>query len=102
MIMRLLSWIGKQRTRAIASLVLIGILIPPLGAVLKPYVTDAVIGLLCIAFLRIDASAFHSYLRKPQLVIAATDWTTFAIPILFAIGTKLFGVDGTSSAFFKG
>jgi hypothetical protein len=64
MIMRLLSWIGKQRTRAIASLVLIGILIPPLGAVLKPHVTDAVIGLLCIAFLRIDASAFHSYFAK--------------------------------------
>ena len=37
--MGLLSWIGRQRTRAIAALVLIGILLPPLGAVLKPYVS---------------------------------------------------------------
>ena len=100
--MELLNWIGRQRTRAIAALVLIGILIPPLGAVLKPYVTEAVIGLLCITFLRIDVSAFRSYLRKPQLVIAATVWTAFAIPVLFAIGTKLFGVDGTSPALFQG
>ena len=100
--MELLNWIGRQRTRAIAALVLIGILIPPLGTLLKPYVTEAVIGLLCITFLRIDVSAFRSYLRKPQLVIAATVWTTFAIPVLFAIGTKLFGVDGTSPALFQG
>lgn len=100
--MGLLNWIGKQRTRAIAALVLIAILVPPLGAVLKPFVTEAVIGLLCIAFLRIDVNAFRSYLRKPQLVIAATVWTTFAIPILFAIGTKLFDVEGTSPALFQG
>lgn len=100
--MELLAWVGRQRTRAIAALVVIGILIPPLGAVLKPYVTEAVIGLLCIAFLRIDISAFRSYMRRPHIVIAATVWTTFTIPVLFAISTKFLGVDSANPALYTG
>lgn len=100
--MELLAWVGRQRTRAIAALVLIGVLIPPLGAILKPYVTEAVIGLLCIAFLRIDVSAFRSYMRRPHLVIAATVWTTFTIPVLFAISTKYLGVDSANPALYTG
>ena len=82
-----LAWIGRQGTRAIAALVVIGIALPPLGTVLKPFVTEAVFGLLCIAFMRIDVAAFRSHLDKPGLVLAATAWTTFAIPLLFALGS---------------
>ena len=99
--MNVLARIGRQRTRAVAGLVLIGILFPPLGAVLKPYVAEAVFGLLCIAYLRIDFSAVGTYLKRPQLVVVATVWTTFAIPALFALGTELAGVTDASSALFQ-
>jgi hypothetical protein len=52
-----LAWLGSQGTRAIAALVFIGIAVPPLGELLKPYVTEAIFALLCLSFLRVDLSA---------------------------------------------
>ena len=80
-----LAWLGRQGTRAIAAVVLIGIVVPPLGALLRPFVTPAIFVLLCIAFLRVDAAALGSYLRRPKLVLAATAWTMLAIPLLFGV-----------------
>src|SRR5215472_981304 len=80
-----LAWLGRQGTRAIAAVVLIGIAVPPIGAVLRPFVTPAIFILLCIAFLRVDAAALRSYLRRPQLVLAATAWTMLAVPLLFGL-----------------
>lgn len=36
-----LAWLGRQGTRAVAAVVFVGIAIPPLGAMLTPYVTEA-------------------------------------------------------------
>jgi BASS family bile acid:Na+ symporter len=80
-----LAWLGRQGTRAIAAVVIIGIAVPPLGALLRPFVTPAIFVLLCIAFLRVDAVALGSYLRRPKLVLAATAWTMLAIPLLFGL-----------------
>jgi BASS family bile acid:Na+ symporter len=80
-----LAWLGRQGTRAIAAVVLIGIAVPPLGALLRPFVTPAIFVLLCIAFLRVDAVALRSYLRRPKLVLAATAWTMLAVPLLFGL-----------------
>jgi hypothetical protein len=80
-----LAWLGRQGTRAIAAVVLIGIAVPPLGALLRPFVTPAIFVLLCIAFLRVDAAALGSYLRQPKLVLAATAWTMLAVPLLFGV-----------------
>jgi BASS family bile acid:Na+ symporter len=41
-----LAWLGGQGTRAIAALVFIGIALPPLGELLKPFVTEAIFLLL--------------------------------------------------------
>ena len=78
-----LAWLGRQGTRAIAGVVLIGIAVPPLGAVLRPFVTPAIFVLLCIAFMRVDAAALRSYVRRPTLVLVATAWTMLAIPLVF-------------------
>ncbi|HML12670.1 MAG TPA: Na+-dependent transporter [Xanthobacteraceae bacterium] len=77
-----LAWLGRQGTRAIAAVVLIGIAVPPLGAVLRPFVTPAIFALLAIAFMRVDTAALRSYVRRPTLVLAATAWTMLAIPLL--------------------
>jgi hypothetical protein len=44
-----LAWLGRQGARAIAALVLIGIALPPLGEMLKPYVAEAIFLLPCIS-----------------------------------------------------
>src|SRR5215469_4019629 len=73
-----LAWLGAQGTRAVATLVFIGIAVPPLGEFLKPYVTEAIFLLLCISFMRVDLGALRNYLRRPGLVIAATAWPALA------------------------
>jgi BASS family bile acid:Na+ symporter len=79
-----LSWLGRQGARAVAALVVIGIAMPSIGAALKPYVTEAVFALLCIAFLRVDVAALRNYVGCPKIVLAATAWTSLAVPALFA------------------
>ena len=79
---RALEWLGSQGTRAIAALVFIGIALPPLGELLKPYVTEAIFALLCLSFLRVDLIALRDYLRRPGLVLAATAWTMVGVPLL--------------------
>jgi hypothetical protein len=93
-----LSWLGRLGPRAVAALIVIGIAVPPIGALFKPFVTEAVFALLCIAFLRVDATAFRGYLKRPAIVLAATAWTAVVIPGLFgalylALGLKEYSPD---------
>jgi BASS family bile acid:Na+ symporter len=88
-----LAWLGRQGTRAIAAVVLSGLAVPPLGAMLRPFVTPAIFVLLCIAFLRVDAAALRSYVRRPALVLAATAWTMLAVPFLFGAICLGLGLD---------
>jgi hypothetical protein len=97
---RVLAWIGRQRARGVAVLVVIGVALPPLGALLKPFVTAAVVGVLCIAFTRIDVAGFRSILRSPSLVIAASVWTMLGVPALTALGCLVAKVDATSPGLF--
>jgi BASS family bile acid:Na+ symporter len=95
-----LSWLGRQGTKAVAALVVIGIFLPSVGAVLKPYLTWAVFALLCTAFLRVDLSAVRAYMRRPVVVIAGTAWTSIAIPVLFGLSCMAFDLEATSPDLF--
>ncbi len=91
-----LGWIGRQGTRAVAALVVIGIAVPWVGAVLKPFVAESIFVLLCISFLRVDADALKGYLRRPGLVIAATAWTSLAVPLMVGTVCLAVGLDRKS------
>jgi BASS family bile acid:Na+ symporter len=73
---------------------------PSIGAILKPFVTEAVFVLLCIAFLRVDAAAFRIYLGRPTIVLAATAWTSLVIPTLFGASYLAFGLKDQSPDLF--
>jgi hypothetical protein len=95
-----LAWLGRQGTRAIAALVFIGIAVPPIDALLKPFVTVAIFMLLCIAFVRVDPAALRGHLGRPRLVLAATAWTMVAVPILFGAGCLAIGLEARSPDLF--
>jgi BASS family bile acid:Na+ symporter len=97
-----LAWLGRQGTRALAALVVFGIACPPLGAVLRPYVTEAVFMLLLISFVRIDLAAMRSYVRRPGLVLAASLWGTVAVPLVVGLGGSASGFAATSPDLFLG
>jgi hypothetical protein len=95
-----LSWLGRQGTKAVAALVVIGIALPPVGTLLKPYLVWAVFALLCTAFLRVDLSAVCAYMRRPTLVIAGTVWTSVAIPVLFGLSCLAMDLEQMSPDLF--
>jgi len=90
---KLLTRLGSQGTRAVAALVVIGVAAPPLGELLKPFVTEAIFLLLCISFMRVDVAALRGYLRRPGIVLAATAWTTLAVPLIAGMVSRAVGAD---------
>lgn len=99
---RPLAWLGRQGTRAIAALVVIGIAVPPLGEWLRPFVGEAVFLLLCISFMRVDLKALRDHLGRPAIVLAATAWTTVAVPVIVGIGCLATGLEKNSPDLFLG
>lgn len=95
-----LSWLGRQGTRAVAALIVIGIAVPPVGAQLKPFVTEAVFLLLCIAFLRVDAAALKAYWARPGIVLAATAWTSLVVPVFLGAIYLALDLDARSPELF--
>jgi predicted Na+-dependent transporter len=100
--LRALAWIGRQGTRAVAALVFIGIAVPPLGALLKPYVAEAVFLLLCVSFMRVDGAALRRHLRRPGRVIAATAWSTLAVPLIVGVVCVAGGLEAHAPDLFLG
>ena len=98
--MRALAWLGRQGTRAIAALVFIGLALPPLGELLKPFVTEAIFLLLVISFMRVDVAALRRHLRRPAIVLAATAWTMLAVPSIVGAGCLVAGLDARSPDLF--
>ncbi len=99
---RALAWIGRQGTRALATLVFIGISVPPLGAVLKPFVTEAIFLLLVVSFMRVDIAALRGHMRRPGIVLAATAWSTLVVPLLVGVVCLVAGFDKQSPDLFLG
>jgi predicted Na+-dependent transporter len=97
---RALAWLGSLGTRAIAVLVVLGIAVPPLGELLRPYVAEAIVLLLIISFMRVDPSSLRAYLRRPALVLTATAWTTIAVPALIGGAVHLIGIDARAPDLF--
>ena len=95
-----LAWLGDQGTRAVAALVILGIAIPPLGALLRPYLTEAIFLLLCISFMRVDLAELRAHLRRPGLVAAATAWTTVGVPLIVGLAARVTGFDVRSPDLF--
>src|ERR1700736_808788 len=97
---RALKWLGGQGTRAIASLVFIGIAVPPVGQLLKPFVTEAIFLLLCISFMRVDIGRLRDHLRRPGIVLAATAWTTLGVPLISGVSSVVTGLDAHAPDLF--
>ncbi|MBB4367879.1 BASS family bile acid:Na+ symporter [Bradyrhizobium sp. cir1] len=98
--LRALTWLGGQGTRAVAAIAFIAVAVPPLGALLRPYVTEAILCLLCISFLRVDLVALYGHLRRPALIASATAWTTIGVPLVVGLLAHGSGLDRSSPGLF--
>lgn len=95
-----LAWLGRRGPALLALMVFAGIAVPPLGAVLKPWVSEAVLALLCIAFVQMDPAALRGHLARPAIPLAAIAWTTLALPLLFGLACLAGGLREISPDLF--
>src|SRR5437867_1435909 len=90
-----LTWLGRHGTRAVAISMFVGIAVPPLGALLRPYFPETVVLLLILSFLRVDPDALRAQWARPRLLVMAATWTMLILPLiallaLFGIGLAAF------------
>ena len=95
-----LAWLGGQGTRAIAALVFLGIALPSLGSLCRPWVTEAIFLLLCLAFMRVDPADLKGHLKRPWLVLGAAAWTMLAMPLCFGLACLAWGLELDSPDLF--
>lgn len=81
-----LAWLGRHGTNAVAISIILGIALPSLGALIRPYFAETVFLLLCLAFLRVDPAALRAQFGRPRLLFAATAWTMLIVPVLVGLG----------------
>jgi hypothetical protein len=75
-----LAFFGRHGTRAVAVSIFLGLAVPPLAALFKPLVAEAIFLLLMLAFLRVDARELWAHFAEPGLVVMATAWIMLAVP----------------------
>jgi BASS family bile acid:Na+ symporter len=87
-----LSLIGRNGTLLAALSIFIGLAVPQLAALLKPVLGGTIIGMLMLAFLRVDPAALRRYFTRPGLIAASTAWMMLVVPGLMGFAISHTGV----------
>ena len=90
---KILIYIANRGTQSLTLMVFIGIFIPSIGGILKPFITESIFLLLCVSFLRIDILSLKKHIKKPKVIILTTIWSAIIIPLFVALICKLFNLE---------
>jgi len=88
-----LAFVGRHGTLLAAASIFVGLLVPPLAAVFKPYLGAAIVVMLTLAFLRVDPAELRGHWTRPGLIAAATLWLMLIAPATLGALFLLVGVD---------
>ena len=86
-----LGWIGRKGTLVVAASLFVGLAVPGLAAACKPFLGEAIIVMLVLAFLRVDPVELSHHFTQPKLIAAATLWVMVVVPA--ALGALFLAVD---------
>ena len=92
------QWLARHATRLMVLSIVVGIGIPPLAALLRPYLTEIVWAILFFAMLQFDWDAVWGYLRRPLLMMLTVGWLVLATPLLLSPVVASFGLPGGIAA----
>lgn len=93
-----LRWLGHRGTPAVAASAFLGMALPPLSSLVRPFVEEAIFCLLVLAFLRVAPIDVLARLRRPKLVLLAVVWMMLAIPLALGFAVKGLGLLETTPA----
>jgi hypothetical protein len=95
-----LAWLGRKGTLVVAASVFVGLAVPPLTAAFKPYLGEAIVVMLMLAFLRVDPAELRRHWRRPGLIAAATVWVMLIVPAVLGTLFLNLGLDRSMSGLF--
>jgi hypothetical protein len=78
----ILALAGRHGTLLAAASIFVGLLVPPLSAAIKPYLGEAIVVMLMLAFLRVDPADLRRHMTRPGLIAASTVWVMLIVPAL--------------------
>jgi hypothetical protein len=88
-----LSFVGRHGTLVVAASIFVGLAIPDLAAASKPYLGQAIVVLLTLAFLRVDPDELFRHFTRPGLIAAATAWAMLVVPVVLGTGFLTIGLN---------
>ena len=95
-----LTLIGRHGTLLAAASIFVGLAVPPLAAAFKPYLGEAIIFMLTLAFLRVDPAELRKHWSNPGLITAATLWLMLVVPAVLCMLFLAFGLDQRAPGLF--
>jgi len=88
-----LALAGRHGTLVAAASIFIGLFVPPLSKAFKPYLGEAIVVMLTLAFLRVNPKELWAHWTRPGLIAAATVWVMLVVPLMLGAVFVLFGMD---------
>jgi hypothetical protein len=95
-----LSLAGRHGTLLAAAAIFVGLAVAPLSAAVKPYLGEAIIVMLTLAFLRVDPAELRKHYTRPGLIAAATVWVMLIVPAVLGTLFLSLGVDQSMPGLF--
>jgi len=88
-----LALAGRHGTLVAAASIFIGLSVPLLSKAFKPYLGEAIVVMLTLAFLRVNPKELRAHWTRPGLIAAATIWVMLVVPLMLGAVFVLFGMD---------
>jgi len=90
--LRALAFLGRHGTWLLAGGLFIGLLLPPLAALVRPALSIFIFLLTTASFLSIDWHALGVHVRRPRMLVMVLAWTLLAVPVVTALACRLIGL----------
>lgn len=84
-----LAFLGRQAGLVLAGGILVGIVVPPLAAVMAPLLVPSIVLLLTVALIRLDGREILALLRRPTVSGAIVIWMLVVSPVLMTAAVAL-------------
>ena len=88
-----LAWVGRKGTLVVAASLFVGLAVPGLAALCRPFLGEAIVLMLSLAFLRVDPADLRRHFTQPGLIAAASLWTMLVAPAVLGMIFLASGLD---------
>lgn len=79
---RALEWLSRHAAPLIAASIFVGLVLPPLAGLLRPFLVVFVLMPMALALMRVDWGALGAYARRPAMIAAMALWSLVVSPLL--------------------